>query len=288
MVEDIKAYGQEIGLKPTKAYETVAVGWKHQMWNISACPPLTFTPKTWWFPIVGRVPYLGFFRTEDAEAMHKRLEAEGLDVYQRTIGTYSSLGWFGDPLFPSMLQGTPFDVASQVLHELAHATVWIPGSVAFNESFASFVGDEAGLRYIIARHGADSPELQKAKDDQADLVLWRNLQRSLTDRLKAVYQDDTLSIPEKLARKAALFQGFPAEVAATAFHDPSWPNRAATTGTWNNGRLVQFVTYNENRPAFETLLARNHGDLLAFMEDVKRVAGEGPDPFAAVQKAAQE
>lgn len=286
LVEDIKAYGDEIGLAPTRAYETVALDWERRMWNISACPPLAFEPVTWWFPVVGRVPYLGFFRDEDATRWQERLAAEGYDVYRRPIGTYSTLGWFADPLLPGMLDGTPFDVARLVLHELAHATVWVPGSVPFNESFASFVGDEAALGYLAARHGPESDALREAREELADSFLWRRLQRELTERLGATYADPALDDQEKLARKAAIFAEFPDVVAAAPFYDRSWPLRAATSGTWNNARLAQFRTYNERRAVFEALLAANGGDLLAFMRQVQQEAEAGPDPWTALERAA--
>ncbi len=285
LVEDIKAYGHEIGLKPTKAYQTISLDWDRKMWNISACQPLAFEPVTWWFPVVGRVPYLGFFREEDMERWKARLTAEGLDVYQRRIGTYSTLGWFSDPLLPGMLDGTEHEVAKLVLHELAHATVWIRGSVAFNESFASFVGDEAAEGYIIARHGPDSTQLQKANKDHEDSVLWRRLQRELYESLQAVYKDKALTDEQKLARKAEIFAAFPALVAAAPFHDGDWAVRAATKGTWNNARLIQFRTYNDRRPIFEALLEKNGGDLLAFMEDVRKEASKGDDPWKALEAA---
>ena len=286
LVDDIKAYGQEIGLKPTKAYTSIALDWDRKMWNISACPPLSFQPKTWWFPVVGRVPYLGFFRPEDVDRTRARLEAEGYEVYQRKIGTYSTLGWFADPLLPGMIDDNAYEMARLVLHELAHATVWIPGSVAFNESFASFVGDEAATRYIVAREGPDAPELAQALRDEQDMFLWRRLQRDLYERLQAVYTDDALSRDEKLARKAQIYAAFPDTVRAAPFQDGDWAVKAATNGTWNNARLMQFRTYNERRSAFEVLFEANQGNLLAFMEEVRRVTSEGDDPFEALEQAA--
>ena len=286
IVEDVKAYAAEIGLARTGNYDTVALDFNRQMYNISATPPLSFQPRTWWFPVVGRVPYLGFFREEDADKARERLQGEGLEVYKRRIGTYSTLGWFRDPLLPGMIKDGPFEIARLVLHETAHATVWVRGSVSFNESFASFVGDEAAMRYIEDRFGKDSAELRKAHEDQDDVFLWRRLQHELYQQLDAVYQDPALSNDDKLARKSALLSGFPAVIDAAPFHDHEGFSKAARSGVWNNPRLMQFKTYNTGRDAFEALLAAHDGDLLQFMYAVRDAAGEGDDPFESLRAAA--
>ena len=71
-------------------YGTVALGWDHTIWNVSASKPLAFEPATWWFPIVGTVPYLGFFEKDEALDQVKALEADGLETYLRTAGAYST------------------------------------------------------------------------------------------------------------------------------------------------------------------------------------------------------
>ena len=286
IVEDVKAFGSEMGLARTGNYDTIALDFDRKMYNISATPALSFEPRTWWFPVVGRVPYLGFFREEDAIAAGKRLEDEGYEVYRWRIGTYSTLGWFRDPLLPGMVNDSAYDIARLVLHETAHATVWVPGSVAFNETFASFVGDEAAMRYMESRFGADSKELKQAKDDQEDIFLFRRLQHELYGRLNKVYRDKTLSDEEKLAKKAEIMADFPNVTDAAPLHDKEFYAKATRTGVWNNPRLMQFRTYNSGRDAFEALLAANGGDLLKFMYAVKDVAGEGKDPYAAVRAAA--
>src|SRR2546427_3754816 len=40
VIEDAKSFGREIGLQATKNYDSVAVGFEHHIWSVSACAPL--------------------------------------------------------------------------------------------------------------------------------------------------------------------------------------------------------------------------------------------------------
>jgi predicted aminopeptidase len=257
------------------------------MWNVSACAPLAFESKTWWFPIVGRVPYLGYFERGQADAAAAALARDGWDVYVRETGAYSTLGWFRDPILPSMLTWGEHDLAETILHELAHATLWVKGGVAFNESFASFVGEEGAYRYLEARYGKDSEPYRRARQEEEDAESWRAVQRALYQDLERAYADATLSDDAKRARKAELIAALPERVAAAPFHQRERFDKAARHGVWNNARLAQFRTYNSDRPAFAKLLARSGGDLLAFIERVRVLAAKG-DPFTELARAAEE
>jgi predicted aminopeptidase len=283
-VGDIKAFGRRLGLKATRNYESVALGWERRVWNVSACEPLAFRSKTWWFPIVGRVPYLGYFDRKQADRAARSLEAKGWDVRVREAGAYSTLGWFRDPILPAMLGWSEFDLADTILHELAHATLWVKGSVAFNESFASFVGEEGAFRYLEERYGREGPEYVSARQDQEDLESWRQVQRGLFQDLERTYADGSLDAAAKRERKAALFASLPERAAAAAFHDAGRFQRAARQRAWNNADLAEFRTYNSSRPAFALLLEQSGGDLAAFIERVRALAARG-EPVAALEQA---
>lgn len=286
LVRDVKAFGRTIGLKGTKNYDTVAHEWDHRIWNVSASDPLRFENRTWSFPIVGTVPYLGFFRENQARALGVELADEGLDVYIRTAGTYSTLGWFEDPILRPMLSWSAYYLANTVLHEMLHATVWIPGSVNFNESFANFVGDVAAFRYLEQRYGRDSPQYRAAQAEVADDDAWRAILLGLYADLDTVYQDAGLSAEQKLARKHEVLATLLARVDASPLSDKHWYRGVVALGPWNNARLAQFRTYNDDRPAFQAVLDRNDGDLGAFMRDVERITRDADDPYVAMREAA--
>ena len=297
MIADFKAYGKTLGLSATDNYETIAIEWRRQIWNLTACDPLSFTPRTWWFPIVGRMPYLGYFVEQDARDMEARMQAEGLEVYVRTAGAYSTLGWFKDPVLPGMLAWSEEDLAATVFHELAHATLWIPGSAMFNESFAEVVGVAAMHTWLVDTYGVDSPERKKVLDGEHDDKVLTGLLHTLCADLEGVFSNDHLDDAAKLARKAELYASIPDRILASEIRDKDRYVRWAKRSTWNNARLIQFKAYNGADDDFAAVLARHdlgdgRTDVLGFIREVgtiTRPPGEGwvKDPFAALTAAAK-
>src|SRR6185436_12021884 len=106
--------------------------------------------RTWWWPIVGRVPYKGFFDFGAARREQLKFEREGFDTELRPSAAFSTLGWFNDPLLSSTLHSDSTWLVNTVIHELLHNTVWIAGDVTFNESFASFAGNHGAQAFFVA------------------------------------------------------------------------------------------------------------------------------------------
>src|ERR1051325_9298851 len=101
---------------------------------VMAAPKTELKPYTWWFLIIGNVPYKGYFSKEDAEAEIERLSARGYDTTLRTSAAFSTLGWFDDPLLSHLLRYDKAILTEIVFHELFHNTLYIKGAGAFNES----------------------------------------------------------------------------------------------------------------------------------------------------------
>jgi predicted aminopeptidase len=118
---------------------------------VSAAYRDTLKPYTWWFPIVGRVPYKGYFDFAAAKRDAKALAEDGFDVYVRPSDAFSTLGFFNDPLLNTTLKGDSIDLANTVIHELTHNTFYAAGQAPFNESFAMFVGARGAAAFFRLR-----------------------------------------------------------------------------------------------------------------------------------------
>ncbi|HEY3286945.1 MAG TPA: aminopeptidase [Gemmatimonadaceae bacterium] len=111
----------------------------------------TLAPVTWWFPIVGRVPYKGFFDVKQAQREEQRLRDRGFDAYLRPAPAFSTLGFFNDPVLSTTLSADSAEVANTVVHELTHNRYYAAGSAVFNESFANFVGARGAAAFFRSR-----------------------------------------------------------------------------------------------------------------------------------------
>ena len=136
--------------------------------------------KTWWFPVVGRFPYKGFFDFTEARRTAEALRNDGFDVTVGPSSAFSTLGWFNDPLVSTTVKADSVTLVNTVLHELLHTTFFAKGQVSFNESFATFVGGRGAEHFFRAK--GDSALLRRAQDDwHDDLLLGAFWERTATE-----------------------------------------------------------------------------------------------------------
>jgi predicted aminopeptidase len=274
LVGEIKRFGLSLGLEKTGAYETVFDNGKGPVvWAVTACPKDRLEAVTWKFPVAGRVPYLGFFKKEDARKALDGLKSKGYDALMRPVSAYSTLGILPDPLFTSMLMGSEEYLADLILHEMTHATVYLKGDAGFNESFATFVGMQGGLDFLKFRYGENSPEVGRSLDYKEDDERFSAFMAGLYDRLDRLYKS-SLSTREKLSGREKIF-----EEAKEEFNREVRPG--LKSGAFdafdriplNNAYIILNRKYHRDVGIFEELYKANGNDLgrtVAFVKSVKK------------------
>jgi len=255
---------------------------------VSAAPKDQLGSVTWWFPIVGRVPYRGFFSEEDALRAAADLEADGYDTYVRPTAAFSTLGWFNDPLLSTVLQTDDVEVVETVLHELSHQHLFVPGHVDFNESFATFVGRVGAIQFFCTRQGG-GPDTVKCARAQAR---WRDFQRfsgfidGLRAELEWLYYRPEVTFEQKVARREEIFAA-----ALTRFQEEVQPTfesisfQSFLTTPLNNATLLARIRYYNRLPDFDALLASHDGSLTSVLSDLRARARTVEDPFELLPRS---
>lgn len=207
-VESVREFSVSVvGLKPTRNYTRyVTVDKRYVADVVSACASDSFDRYMWHYPVLGALPYKGFYERADAERERDRLKAAGLDVIVRQVDAFSSLGFFTDPLYSFMVKYDEDVIADMIIHESAHATLFIKGADQFNEEFATFIGRIGADIYVEQHYGKDSPEFRRRLDSRRDADAFVAFLKDTAHELDKVYHDAALSKSDKLDKKAEIIK----------------------------------------------------------------------------------
>lgn len=252
---------------------------------LSAVPKTSFEPYTWWFPFVGRMPYKGFFDGNAAREEAGSLAAQGYDTHIRPAGAFSTLGWFDDPLLGRLLKLDRVSLADVVLHELLHNTLFVPGSVAFNESLANFVGKRGAIEFFTRRHGPESPEARAARREWREEIEFSGAMMELTRCLRALYAEPVPDA-EKLSRREQVFAQSRRQWAETVTGTPQHRYASFSRIRLNNAVILQSLLYVTDLARFEELYQREGKDLPRAIEAVRAAAPDAEDPFDGLPEPA--
>ena len=269
LIDDVRKFAiDSLGLKDTENYKALYDQKnKEIMWVVQACEPFELKAKLWHFPIVGSVPYKGFFNKDKALTLRKELEEEGYDVSVRNPGGWSTLGWFTDPILSGMLNRSEGDLASLIIHEMVHATVFVKNDVDFNENLADFIGDTTAYDFLRHRFGSDSKQyLEYLHDDQDYRKFTRHILRG-TRSLDSLYQaiQPEVSIKSKKEMKERMIFKIVSSIDTLGLYEKRNSDRLKKRLP-NNTFFMSYRLYKSKQTTFENELDEKfNGNMRAYV-----------------------
>jgi predicted aminopeptidase len=253
-IAEVRTYAiDSLGLKDTENYKTMYdQKGKEVMWVVMACEPFRLKPKEWDFPIVGSVPYKGFFTEKRAEDLKVKLRQEGWDVIVRNPGGWSTLGWFTDPILSKMLNRSEGDLANLIIHEMAHATIFVKDSIDFNENLATFIGDRGAEKFLIYKYGGRSKEYVSYMEEDSDYLKFAEHMLRGARFLDSLYNTMSANdrVEDKLALKESAIMKVISSLDTLSLALTSTPSKRFRKELPNNAYFMNFRQYQSKQDTF--------------------------------------
>lgn len=281
LVLELRRFAEnELSLKPNGHYVKYAdLNRRFVVWNVNAAPEFSLEPKRWWYPVVGRLKYRGYFSEKLARKHGAELQKDGYDVFVGGVEAYSTLGWFRDPVLNTFIHHTPADLAEIIFHELSHQRVFAKGDTDFNEAFATAVGEEGVRRWLQTIGNTNA--LQDYLVSQQRTEQFVGIVDEAREKLKKVYGDSNdakgAAVVGSEASRREQKQQVIAELKQRYAELKTGWGGFSGFDIWfsrpiNNAQLNTIATYHDLVPAFRRLLQSHHGDLGKFYDTCTRLA----------------
>jgi predicted aminopeptidase len=285
LVTRIKEFGvRDLGLKETGSYRSVYLhSGRRPVYLVSASPRDRLAFITWWFPIVGDVPYLGFFDRKRALKELEELRMRGLDTHMGMADAYSTLGWFDDPVTLDLLEGSTVDLVETVLHEMTHETLYVPGQGEFNEGLAALVGKAGAARFLEKTYGPLHKFTMEAIGVQEDERIFSAYLNTLMERLEEIY-GSPLDVEKKMARKQWVLSDALDEFKTLKTGMKTRRFAGFGAGTLNNAYLMSVGLYHRRYREFEAVLAGHENSVKAMMSYFAKLSREKGDLMEKVRE----
>lgn len=272
LIEHVRKFAiDSLSLKDTKNYKTLYDQKGEEiMWVVMASEPFRLKAKEWDFPVIGAVPYKGYFDRRKALALRDELVKEGWDVNIRNPGGWSTLGWFTDPILSGMLERSEGDLANLIIHEMSHATIFVKDSIDFNENLATFIGDRGAEQFLISVYGPESDEYTTYMNEDRDYVMFSEHMLRGSEKLDSLYNKlkDSDPIAIKTRLKTEMIQEIVSSLDTLSLRaTKSKPSMRYQGGLPNNAYFMNFIRYQSRQDIFEQeWRTKFGGDLRAYIE----------------------
>lgn len=258
----------ELALPESRSYRHyVPLQREYPVWNVIAAEEFSIEPKYWCYLVIGCASYRGYFKEASAVEYATGLQEEGFETLVSGATAYSTLGWFSDPILPSMLRYGDIAFVETLLHEMAHQRLYVNGDSEFNEAFASLVGEE-GTRRWLRQHRPE--ELLAYEARLKAIEQFGELVQVTKTALQEVYAQKTSDEVKRQEKRTVLrqMQDEYDRVKSTQWGGKPWFDHWFKQPI-NNARLASFSTYRASIPALSALLNGCDGDLARFYQQLE-------------------
>jgi len=290
LVLDARAYAADaLGLTVKKSFTTFS-RLEHDtlVLVLSAAYRDRLDNYTWWFPVVGRVPYKGYFDYAAGQSAERAFQRRGFDTYLRPASAFSTLGWFNDPLVSTTLRADTLSLANTVIHELTHNTFYASGQAEFNESFANFVGARGSADFFRDRGQPGAVEEAEARwsDEKIMARFWKQLNDDIKAGFAAHPGRDASAVKMRLAVRDSIYRAARQQLVFRIGPQlrtiaPRYTERVRL----DNAALLARRIYLTDLDMFDAVWVREGRNTRATIERVIAVARSQPkDPYAALRR----
>lgn len=272
--QQIKQFAVDyLALPDNDSYTTyVELDRDYPVWTVVAAQEFSVQPMSWCYPVIGCASYRGYFAKQAALDYADGLQAQGLETNVGGAIAYSTLGWFDDPLLPSMMRYGDADMAENMFHELAHQVIYVNGNSAFNEAFASVVGEQGAVSWLqeVDPQAVDAYQhrLQLSND-------FSKLLNQAKTELDQLYQQ-ALSAVQMRQQKAQLIEDLRQnyEILKTTQWDGQGDFDRWFETPINNARLAAISTYRDHMPQLQDLLLNCDNEFSLFFRILEQAVKE--------------
>lgn len=286
MVPEVLSFAQQrLSLTPGSSYRHyIPLDRPALSYVVQAAEKRKLKLKTWWFPIVGRQPYLGYFDRQKASEFQKTLVSEGYDTVMGGVQAFSLLGYFPDPIYSSMVDGnSKTEFIELLFHETLHRTIYVPDHYAFNENLAEFVARHATIVFLreniqdveeAQRYLADEDKIRNARTEFGKFL---NEAKSRLDQFYDSLEQEKLPLNAFLERRHAKFAELHSDfqnragnkVTGTRYAEFFHPDK------FNNAALLAASVYESRQEPFAQLLEKAGADLAKFIQAIRACLKSG-------------
>jgi predicted aminopeptidase len=272
LVEELRTWAAaELKLPAEKQYDRYTdLKRKYVVWVVYAAPEFSVEAKTWWYPILGKLKYRGYFHEADAQREAARLRAKGYDVDVSGTEAYSTLGWLRDPVLNTFLHRSDAELAELIFHELTHQLLYLPGDTDFNEALATAAGEAGAKQWLRAKGRLGDLERYKRKLRLERTIIGAILRTR--QELGEIYAHHSDEPGERLRElKNGAFHRLRAE--AQRLREQAGVKQRRHSPLLNNASLNSVEAYYSMLPGFERVLQECGGNIPEFLRQMEAMKG---------------